>query len=103
MELNPIRWVLAASVVLIAVFGTLTMRRGGRAGRLCPPRGSGRYSIQRGFVEPATMPDWLRTFVELNPITHLVAGRLRPPRFGPVATASSASVPVACSSTWFPW
>ena len=25
------------------------------------------------FVEPATMPGWLRTFVELNPITHLVA------------------------------
>ncbi|HEY0450587.1 ABC transporter permease [Actinophytocola sp.] len=25
------------------------------------------------FVEPATMPGWLRTFVEINPITHLVA------------------------------
>jgi len=25
------------------------------------------------FVEPETMPGWLRTFVELNPITHLVA------------------------------
>jgi ABC-2 type transport system permease protein len=25
------------------------------------------------FVEPGTMPGWLRTFVEVNPITHLVA------------------------------
>jgi ABC-2 type transport system permease protein len=25
------------------------------------------------FVEPATMPGWLRVFVELNPITHVVA------------------------------
>ncbi len=25
------------------------------------------------FVEPSTMPGWLRTFVEVNPITHLVA------------------------------
>jgi ABC-2 type transport system permease protein len=25
------------------------------------------------FVEPDTMPGWLRTFVEFNPITHLVA------------------------------
>jgi ABC-2 type transport system permease protein len=25
------------------------------------------------FVEPSTMPGWLQTFVEVNPITHLVA------------------------------
>jgi len=24
------------------------------------------------FVDPATMPDWLQTFVNLNPITHVV-------------------------------
>jgi ABC-2 type transport system permease protein len=24
------------------------------------------------FVEPATMPSWLRSFVDLNPISHLV-------------------------------
>lgn len=24
------------------------------------------------FVDPATMPDWLRSFVEVNPITHVV-------------------------------
>jgi ABC-2 type transport system permease protein len=26
------------------------------------------------FVEPTTMPGWLRVFTEVNPITHLVAG-----------------------------
>ncbi|TNC26543.1 ABC transporter permease [Amycolatopsis alkalitolerans] len=26
------------------------------------------------FVDPATMPGWLRAFVEVNPITHLVGG-----------------------------
>lgn len=24
------------------------------------------------FVDPSTMPGWLQTFVDLNPITHLV-------------------------------
>lgn len=24
------------------------------------------------FVDPATMPGWLRTFVDINPVSHLV-------------------------------
>jgi ABC-2 type transport system permease protein len=28
--------------------------------------------VSNVFVDPATMPDWLQTFIDVNPVSHLV-------------------------------
>lgn len=48
------------------------------------------------FVDPATMPDWLRVFVEANPITHVVTA-VRGLVHGSAAVAQVALVFAECA------